>query len=62
MDYRKLNAWIEKDYFPMPFMDQMLDCLAGKGWYYFLDGYSGYNQTGGSRQNHIYLPVWNFRV
>ena len=28
----------------MPFMDQMLDRLAGKGWYYFLDGYSGYNQ------------------
>ena len=43
MDYRKLNAWIEKDHFPMPFMDQMLDRLAEKGWYCFLDGYSGYN-------------------
>ncbi|XP_015162967.1 uncharacterized protein [Solanum tuberosum] len=31
MDYRKLNAWTEKDHFPMSFMDQMLDCLAGKG-------------------------------
>ena len=29
MDYRKLNAWTEKDQFPMPFMDQMLDRLAG---------------------------------
>ena len=28
----------------MPFMDQMLDRLAGKGWYYVLAGYSGYNQ------------------
>src|ERR1051325_7437263 len=28
----------------MPFMDQMLDRLAEKGWYCFLDGYSGYNQ------------------
>ena len=44
MDYRKLNAWTEKDHFPMPFMDQMLDRLAGKGWYYFLDGYLGYIQ------------------
>ena len=44
MDYRKLNAWTEKDHFPMPFMEQMLDRLAGKGWYCFLDGYSGYNQ------------------
>ena len=34
----------EKDHFSMPFMDQMLDRLAGKGWYDFLDGYLGYNQ------------------
>ena len=44
MDYRKLNLWTEKDHFPMPFMDQMLDRLAEKGWYCFLDGYLGYNQ------------------
>ena len=44
MDYHKLNSWTEKYHFPMSFMDQMLDRLAGKGWYYFLDGYSGYNQ------------------
>ena len=44
MDYHKLNASTEKDHFPMTFMDQMLDRLARKGWYYFLDGYSGYNQ------------------
>ena len=43
MDYQKLNAWIEKDHFPMPFMDQILDRLAGKGWYCFLDGYLRYN-------------------
>ena len=44
MHYRKSNAWTIKDHFPMPFMDQMLDRLVGKTWYYFLDGYSGYNQ------------------
>ncbi|XP_015165371.1 uncharacterized protein [Solanum tuberosum] len=44
MDYKKLNKWTLKDHFPMPFMDQMVDRLAGKGWYYFLDGYAGYNQ------------------
>lgn len=43
MDYQKLNAWTEKDHFPMLFMDQMLDRLARKGWYCYLDGYSGYN-------------------
>ena len=44
MDYRKLNLWTEKDHFPMPFMDQMLDRRAEKGWYCFFDGYSRYNQ------------------
>ena len=44
MDYQKLNAWTEKDHFPLPFMDQMLDRLAGKRWYFFLHVYSGYNK------------------
>ena len=25
MDYRNLNAWTEKDHFPMPLMDQMVN-------------------------------------
>ncbi|KAI3678549.1 hypothetical protein L6452_37845 [Arctium lappa] len=44
MDYRKLNQATQKYHFPLPFMDQMLDRLAGKEYYCFLDGYSGYNQ------------------
>jgi len=44
MDYHKLNAWTEKDHFSILFMDQMLDCFVGNGWYCFLDGYSGYKQ------------------
>jgi len=44
IDYRKLNQATRKDHFPLPFMDQMLERLAGKTYYYFLDGYSGYNQ------------------
>ncbi|KAK8681657.1 hypothetical protein V6N13_054059 [Hibiscus sabdariffa] len=44
MDYRKLNKATKKDHLPLPFIDQMLDRLAGKEFYYFLDGYSGYNQ------------------
>ncbi|PIN04694.1 DNA-directed DNA polymerase [Handroanthus impetiginosus] len=44
MDYRKLNKATKKDHFPLPFIDQMLDRLTGKKFYYFLDGYSGYNQ------------------
>ena len=44
MDYRRLNKNTWKDHFPLPFIDQMLDRLAGREYYCFLDGYSGYNQ------------------
>jgi len=44
IDYRKLNDATRKDHYPYPFMDQMLERLAGQSFYYFLDGYSGYNQ------------------
>ncbi|XP_049376934.1 uncharacterized protein LOC125841805 [Solanum stenotomum] len=40
MDYRKLNSWTDKVHFPIPFIDQMLDRLSERGWYWFLDGYS----------------------
>ncbi|GKD36931.1 reverse transcriptase domain-containing protein [Tanacetum coccineum] len=44
IDYRKLNDVTRKDHFPLPFMDQMLERLAGNGYYCFLDGFSGYFQ------------------
>ena len=44
IDYRKLNTATRKDHFPLPFIDQMLDKLAGHPHLCFLDGYSGYNQ------------------
>ncbi|GKB37527.1 reverse transcriptase domain-containing protein [Tanacetum coccineum] len=44
IDYRKLNDATRKDHFPLPFMDQMLERLAGKEYYCFLDGFSGYFQ------------------
>jgi len=43
IDYRKLNQATRKDHFPLPFMDQMLERLARKAYYCFLDGYSSYN-------------------
>ncbi|GJT77602.1 reverse transcriptase domain-containing protein [Tanacetum coccineum] len=44
IDYRKLNEATQKDHFPLPFMDQMLERLAGNQYYCFLDGFSGYFQ------------------
>jgi len=44
IDYRKLNSMTRKDHFHLPFMDQILERVAGYEFYCFLDGYSGYNQ------------------
>ncbi|RVW78206.1 Retrovirus-related Pol polyprotein from transposon 17.6 [Vitis vinifera] len=44
IDYRRLNSVTRKDYFPLPFMDQVLERISGHPFYYFLDGYSGYFQ------------------
>ena len=45
IDYRKLNSMTKKDHFPLPFIDQILERLAGAKYFCFLDGYSGYNQV-----------------
>ncbi|GJR91101.1 reverse transcriptase domain-containing protein [Tanacetum coccineum] len=44
IDYRKLNEATRKDHFALPFMDQMIERLAGNEFYCFLDGFSGYFQ------------------
>ena len=44
IDYRELNKETLKDNFPLPFIDQMLDTLAGKKYFSFVDGFTGYNQ------------------
>jgi hypothetical protein len=44
VDFRELNKATLKDYFPLPFIDQVLDTLSGKKYFSFLDGYNGYNQ------------------
>ena len=44
IDYKNLNTATGKDHYPLPFIDQMMDRLAGHSHYCFLDGYLGYNQ------------------
>ena len=61
INYRKLNTATRKDHYPLPFIDQMLDRLAGHSHYCFLDGYSGYNlecySLRGLGENYIYLSL-----
>ena len=44
IDYKKFNLAMKKDNYPLPFIDQILERLGGHKFYYFLDGYLGYNQ------------------
>ena len=51
IDYRKLNKATRKDHFPLPFLDQMLDKLAGLDYYCFLYRYSDYNQIANTHED-----------
>nr|GEV47419.1 ribonuclease H-like domain-containing protein [Tanacetum cinerariifolium] len=42
IDHRKLNDATRKDHFLLPFMDQMLERLAGNEYYCFVDAFWGY--------------------
>jgi len=41
VDYKKINKATQKDHFPLPFIDQVLDTLSGKNIFSFSDGFSG---------------------
>jgi hypothetical protein len=44
IDYTELNKATMREHFPLPFIDQVLDFLASKKYFSFLDGFSGHNQ------------------
>ena len=45
VDYRSLNNACVHDPFLVPFSDEVLDNVAGKEYYSFTDGFSGYHQV-----------------
>ena len=44
VDYRRSNGVTNKDHYPLPFIDQILERLSGENYFCFSDGYSRYNQ------------------
>ena len=45
MDFKKLNACMIKDHYPLPHTKTILERLAGHEAYNFLDGFNRYNQV-----------------
>ena len=45
VDFRKLNAATKKDHYPLPYMEEIIDEVAGHEMYSFLDCFSGYYQV-----------------
>jgi len=56
IDYINLNFMTRKDHFSLPFIDRMLERLAGYTYYFFLDGYFGYNQILIAREDQEKIP------
>nr|GEU47988.1 ribonuclease H-like domain-containing protein [Tanacetum cinerariifolium] len=53
INYRKLNEATRKDYFPLTFMDEMLDRLARNEYYCFLDGFSVFGNSFQTCLSHL---------
>ncbi|HEX4850605.1 MAG TPA: reverse transcriptase family protein, partial [Puia sp.] len=45
VDFRNLNRASEKDNYPLPSLDEVLQIVNGAKMMSFLDGFSGYNQV-----------------
>ena len=61
IDYRALNKRTQKDHFPLPFINTILDEVAGHELYTFMDGYSGYNQISIALEDHhktTFITPW----
>ena len=44
IDFRDLNKACPKDDFSLPYIDVIIDSAASSAMYFFMDGFSGYNQ------------------
>jgi hypothetical protein len=53
VDFRNLNRASEKDNYPVPPMEQLLQTVSGSEIFSLLDGFSGYNQVLVSEEDRL---------
>lgn len=57
MDYRELNKATLKNRYPLPFIDCILDAVAGHKYFSFCDGYAGFHQIP-MRKSDVLKPTF----
>jgi hypothetical protein len=57
VDFRKLNVATNKDFYTLPFIDEIMDIVVGHDVYSFSNGYSGYHQISTVPEN-IYKTIF----
>ena len=61
INHGALNKRTQKDHFPLPFINIILDEVVGHELYTFMDGYSGYNQISIAPEDHhktTFITPW----
>ena len=61
VDYKPLNAATKRNYYPLPFQDEILNEVAGHERYSVMDGYSGYFQISIAKEDQFkttFITPW----
>ena len=61
VNLKKVNAATIRDHYPLPITDHVLEQVAGKQAYSFLDGFSGYNQLSVKQEDQhktVFATEW----
>ena len=56
MDFKNLNRASDKDNYPLPPMEQLLQMVSGSELFSLLDGFSSYNQVLVAEEDNLKLP------
>jgi len=64
VDYRKLNSVTIQDAYPVPWIDESLNALAGSKYFSTLNLLSGYWQSGCPRESGVHYQgrMWKWKV
>ena len=61
IDYKPLNAATKRNYYPLPFQDEILNEVVGHEWHSIMDGYSCYFQIPIAKEDQLkttFITLW----